>query len=257
MTEESIIYHHDRAQDFEGLYSALQRDYWRSSFSYGRKKIEELLAQTLIAIPPSGRILDIGCGTGEQLRYCRELGFVVTGLEPAASMRAICRQHSPDIPVVDAVATGLPFPDRHFDLVLVIEVMRYLSRDDGMQVYQELARVIKPGGFAFITMVNLYALDGFFFYNAFHRLVRRLRGLAAPIHCEFTTPHQVRTHLKDVGFSQVDCHGRMLGPLRMLYRINAAAGARVARVIERWDDRLSAQPWTVPFAGHLVVVGKR
>jgi hypothetical protein len=28
-------------------------------------------------------------------------------------------------------------------------------------------------------------------------------------------------------------------------------------MIEPWDDRLSEQDWSVPFAGHLIVVARR
>ncbi|MEI7660731.1 MAG: class I SAM-dependent methyltransferase [Bacteroidota bacterium] len=35
----------------------------------------------------SGRILDIGCGTGEFLAYCRKMGFEVSGVEPNEKAR--------------------------------------------------------------------------------------------------------------------------------------------------------------------------
>ena len=37
---------------------------------------------------PQGRILDIGCGTGDFLSYCKSKGFDVTGVEPNEIGRA-------------------------------------------------------------------------------------------------------------------------------------------------------------------------
>jgi ubiquinone/menaquinone biosynthesis C-methylase UbiE len=161
MQPRAIAEHDAQAQDFDAFYRTMQQDYRRSSFAYGRKKVEEVLHQTLMELPAGGQVLDIGCGTGAQLRYCLEHGFGATGLEPAAAMRAIARRNNPHIPIMDGVATDLPFPDGRFDLALAIEVFRYLGREDIQQAYREMIRVVKPGGRLFFTMVNRYALDGF------------------------------------------------------------------------------------------------
>jgi SAM-dependent methyltransferase len=256
MEERAISEHHTRAKEFNDSYAVMRQDYRRSSFAYGRKKIEELLQQTLAEIPPGGKVLDVGCGTGEQLRFCRDLGFDVTGLEPAANMRVIAKQNHPDIPIFDGLATQLPFPDKRFDLVLAIEVLRYFERADIEEACQEMVRVTKPGGRIFFVMVNRYALDGFYIYNNLHRLANWLGGRAAPIQCDFTTPAQIRSDLRRLGLTDVQCYGRMSGFLRVPYKLNRAVGARIAEVAEPWDDCLSQKTWSVPFAGHLIVVAR-
>jgi 2-polyprenyl-3-methyl-5-hydroxy-6-metoxy-1,4-benzoquinol methylase len=40
---------------------------------------------------PAGNLLDIGCGTGEFLAYCRDQGFTVKGMEPGEKARNFAR----------------------------------------------------------------------------------------------------------------------------------------------------------------------
>ena len=46
----------------------------------------------------------------------------------------------------------------------------------------------------------------------------------------------------------------MSGWLRIFYKLGNPIGSRMARLFEPLDDWLSNRQWTVPFAGHLIVV---
>jgi ubiquinone/menaquinone biosynthesis C-methylase UbiE len=98
------------------------------------------------------RTLDVGCGTGEYIRRANELGFTASGLEPADAMRAAAFNKNPGATIVSGVATELPFPDESFDLVICIEVLRYLDRSDIRQALRQIHRVLRPGGTMFLTM---------------------------------------------------------------------------------------------------------
>ena len=89
------------------------------------------------------------------------------------------------------MATELPFPDRTFDLVICIEVLRYLHNADNRQALREMYRVLKPGGTLFLTMVNRYALDGFYLNYHARKFLGRKRVSGDAPHCEFTTPAEI------------------------------------------------------------------
>ncbi len=254
MLQRSVLEHHEKANDFNDLYSIMREDYRRSSFAYGRKKIEDVLRQSLAEIPDGGRVLDIGCGTGEQLHFCHDLGFEAIGLEPASNMRAIAQENNPDLSIYDGIATKLPFANDQFDFVLAIEVLRYLYQEDIEQAYREMIRVTKPGGRIFLVMVNRYSLDGFYIYNALHGFIKRVLGRESPIQCSFTTPAEIQSALQKLSITQVRCYGRFFGLFRVFYKIHAAAGVRIMKLIEIGDDYISRQSWSVPFAGHLIVI---
>jgi len=255
--ERAIEDHHKTAGLFEELYAGMKRDYCYSSFSYGRKKMDELFDEILAGIPAGGKLLDVGCGTGEQVKRFRDKGFQVTGVEPADDMRVKAQERNPDAVIVKGVATELPFGDGEFDAVICIEVLRYLDHADNMQAYREMLRVTKPGGRIIVSLVNRWALDGFYVFDKFFHVLSRITGTEPPIHCEYVTPWQVRRELEKMTDSKITFYGRMTGPLRIIYKVCRPLGAWCARRLEKLDDWISKQRWSVPFAGHLILVIER
>lgn len=252
--ERAIEDHHKTAGLFEQLYADMKRDYCYSSFSYGRKKMDELFDELLAKIPAGGKILDAGCGTGEQVKHFRDKGFEVYGVEPADDMRVKAQQRNPGATIVKGLVTELPFGDGEFDAVICIEVLRYLDHADNIQAYREMLRVTKPGGLIIVSLVNRWALDGFYLFDHFFHLLSWLTRKEPPIHCEYVTPWQVRRELAAITDSHVEFYGRMIGPLRIIYKVCRPLGAWCAKRLEKVDDWISRQQWSVPFAGHLMLV---
>lgn len=254
LPNDPVSYHERAAGRFAAEYRHLTSDYFHSAFTYGRRKLDAILDTVLRDLPNASSLLDIGCGTGEQLRKCREAGLRVTGLEPAANMRTIAQRGNPGVPILEGVVTNLPFPDRSFDLVLTIEVLRYLPHADLQRAYREMLRVLKPGGIVFFTIPNRYALTGFYLYDTVRRFRAHLTGRTEPVHCEFVTPGQVRRDLRRLGAETITFRGSVVLPIRPLYRVSGTWAARTARWLEPLDDALSRQAWTTPFAARLVVM---
>jgi SAM-dependent methyltransferase len=251
----AIDHHHDVAAVFEAFYA--QRDRFANAFTYGRYKIDVRLDAELKKLRPGAAVLDVGCGTGEYVKRLTDLGFQVSGLEPAPAMRASAEARNPSATIVDGVVTALPFASESFDLVIAMEVLRYLDRADVVAGTREIVRVLKPGGVAFITYVNRYALDGFWLWQRMRQVVRRKEFDRRNPHCEFTTPREVREDFAAAGVTDVAVEGRLFAPLRFPYRVRDTLGASIARVAEPFDDLLCERPWTVPFAGHLIGIARK
>jgi ubiquinone/menaquinone biosynthesis C-methylase UbiE len=252
------ITHHDQsAEYFHDEYRVMESDYFMSAFSYGRKKIEKLLDDTLGALPKASKVLDVGCGTGEQLKRCHNLGFDIMGVEPSAQMRAIAQRQNPKIKIVDGVINKLNFTDNSFDFIISIEVLRYLHRNDILAAYREMLRVLKPGGLMFFTMLNRHELNGYCFYRSLKNKLFRMVGRQLSFHCEFVTPNQIKNDLNTFGVREIKFYGRVFAPLLIAYKINKAFGRYLAHHFERFDDLLSQKKWSVPLAGHLIVIAKK
>lgn len=92
-----------------------------------------------------GSVLDVATGTGLVAAELLERGYDVTGLDHSAEMLAVARDRfGGRVPLVEASADALPFPDASFDHLTFTYLLRYV--DDPGATLAELARVVRPGG---------------------------------------------------------------------------------------------------------------
>ena len=129
-----------------------------------------------IALPPhrrylvdglSGRVLDVGAGTGANFPYlaerAREAALEVHAVEPDPHMRrrprAPAREAGLSVDLRDAGAEWLPYGDGSFDAAVAGIV--FCTIPDPAAALDELARVLRPGGeLRFIEHVGAAGLRG-------------------------------------------------------------------------------------------------
>jgi SAM-dependent methyltransferase len=97
----------------------------------------------LDGLPSGGRLLDVGCGTGELVRAARTAGGDVIGVEPDPEMAALASEALGE-DVLVAGLPDLPHADDGFDVVTANFVLNHV--DDPRAGALELARVAAPGG---------------------------------------------------------------------------------------------------------------
>lgn len=113
----------------------------RKLFRY--REVERALAAGIGA----ARLLDIGCGDGENLLRFAGLPARRVGLEVSWSRLRQARQHGLD--VLQASGERLPFPDAAFDMVYVAHVLHHIA--DYPAVLVEIRRCLAPGGVFFLV----------------------------------------------------------------------------------------------------------
>lgn len=100
-----------------------------------------------------GKILDLGCGDGSLIKDLKTSTSEVFGLDINKSNLKRIRGFN----VVAAdLERGLPFKSRTFDLVVSNQVIEHIDRIDNL--LDEIHRILKDGGEAFIMTVNLTAI---------------------------------------------------------------------------------------------------
>ena len=94
----------------------------------------------------SGRLLDIGCGRGENLSACARLGFDVTGVDISRRSAEL----APGVPIItgDLEREPLPVAAGTFDFVFSKSVIEHMRQP--MRLLEAAAHALQPGGLVVI-----------------------------------------------------------------------------------------------------------
>ena len=102
----------------------------------------------------TGRVLDVGCGTGENALYLAQRGLEVVGIDgaPRAIAKAEAKARSRGLRVAFEVADALALsiPSALFDTVIDSGLFHVFADEDRPRLRDSLARVIHPGGTYFM-----------------------------------------------------------------------------------------------------------
>ena len=126
----------------------LARRYDRFTAAMEDAWLDEARAEVVAGL--SGRIVEIGAGTGKNLPHYPEAVEHLTLVEPSAAMRDQIRsriaRHAPPftVDILDATAERIPVPDDGADAVVSTLVL--CSVPNLPAAVTELRRILRPGG---------------------------------------------------------------------------------------------------------------
>ena len=133
---------------------AEQRHFWFRGFRYFVTPLLQRAAQGRRQL----RLLDCGCGTGNNLQllehYGRAFGFDLTASGLAYAREAGRRR------VARASIGAIPFADASFDIVTSFDVLYSLPDEVEHSAVREMFRVTRPGGCIVINVAAMEALRG-------------------------------------------------------------------------------------------------
>ncbi len=178
---------------------------------------EEIFRPKLIdlaAPQPGERILDLGCGTGTLTAMIQkrqpEATIVGIDIDPAVikiAQRKMIRDQITQVQGTRGSTINLPFADRSFTMVITSMVLHHLISADKRRTFQEVARVLAPGG-------RLCIADYGPAHDGWMRLVTRwmiyLERAADNFHSA------IPGMLSEAGFEQIEENGHLntfFGPL--------------------------------------------
>jgi MPBQ/MSBQ methyltransferase len=148
-------YNADVYDDASGIYDTYEGLF----FPYLFGRIRELINRRLIpALPPGARVLDVGCGTGQQTGLFAAASLAVTGVDISAGLvRVANRKLGANVCMVSD-ACSLPFRGGTFDAVSCAgSTVNHIP--DFPRFFDEIARVLKPGGLVFLESDNKWRPD--------------------------------------------------------------------------------------------------
>jgi SAM-dependent methyltransferase len=132
-------YYPDDYHTARGAGGIVQRleDAWR------RRQFGEVAGWLANLRPRRGRLLDVGCGSGDLLAALRADGWRVSGVEPSARSAAIARAQR-GLDVQTATFDDALLPDGAFEAVVFAAVLEHLH--DPLRALARARRLLAPGG---------------------------------------------------------------------------------------------------------------
>lgn len=138
-----------------GVYDTYEGLFFPYLFGRIRGLIEERLIPSL---PAGARVLDVGCGTGQQTLLFDRRGFRAVGIDISPGLVAVANGKLGGGLCLVADACSLPFPDASFDAVSSAgSTINHVP--DYPRFFEELGRVLRPGGYVFLESDNKWKPD--------------------------------------------------------------------------------------------------
>jgi ubiquinone/menaquinone biosynthesis C-methylase UbiE len=183
----------------------------QESASYAARRAQEFGFQTQLRLVDqmlagcSGRVLDLGCGSGAAVPLFRRRGFDVVGVDFSPEMLTYARrQFAADARVTfcRANAESLPFRSDSLDHLVCLGLMEYLDTHE--QAVREIARVLRAGGTAVFSIPSGISPNHFTRTLAFGlwrlgKTLLRKAGTARPKR-NLGVPWRFRRLLRQAGF---------------------------------------------------------
>ena len=126
-------------------------EYQRRLPPYGRKR--DYLERMAEGLPRGARVLDLGCGPGEQSAWLSER-FRVTDIDFSRGQLAIARAHAPTATFLLADMCSLQFRPASFDAIAAIYSIIHVPREEHAALFASMHRWLKPRGRLLVVLGN-------------------------------------------------------------------------------------------------------
>lgn len=130
--------------------------YQRHAAAWDRARGRNLMERSWLdrftgLLPPGGIVLDVGCGSGAPIAgHLAECGFVVTGIDSAPAMIAMCTARFPSARWIVADMRKLALGQR-FDGLVAWDSFFHLTPDDQRAMFPAFAAHAAPGAALMFT----------------------------------------------------------------------------------------------------------
>ena len=150
-----------------------------------------LLRNFMIVVPKEkkGRLLDIGCGSGEFLYQMKSFGWDVSGVEINQASANLGNKRG--LNIFCGELGEADFPDNFFDVVVLNQTLEHVYSPGSY--LEKIYRLLKEEGLLIIGVPNVGCLEIQVFGRSCH-------ALDVPRHLHFFTIASLRNYLEKYGF---------------------------------------------------------
>lgn len=145
-------YDKDRISVKKRIKSGLRAVYYNQNSKLLYKLLYSFLKFTVNEPPfkKAGKLLDVGCGTGEYIREINSFGWNTYGIDLFVAT-------DPTQNIINGSAENISFGDKYFDVVRIWNVLEHCI--DPHQVLKQINRVLIRNGYVLLYVPNYDSID--------------------------------------------------------------------------------------------------
>jgi 2-polyprenyl-3-methyl-5-hydroxy-6-metoxy-1,4-benzoquinol methylase len=156
-----------------------------------REKVQIPFGLSHLATLRKGKLLDVGCGSGNLLNQAKQMGWDVMGLE--IDHKAVARARSQGLKIIEGDYRNLVDLEKQFDCIVCSHVIEHVY--DAKSLIQLLLNGLKEGGVLLLSCPNSTS-------RLADHFGRCWRGLEAPRHIAIPSESQLKKMLNFQGQDQ-------------------------------------------------------
>lgn len=139
---------------------------------------------------PGKRLLDLGCGSGNNLVLLQSLGWQVEGVE--VDPKAVSQARARGLQVRQGTLADQQYPSESFHVITMNNVIEHIH--DPLRLLRECHRILEPGGRFVMITPNLGS-------RLHRKFCQNWRGLEPPRHLLLFSSSCLHTMVRKAGFS--------------------------------------------------------
>jgi SAM-dependent methyltransferase len=148
--------------NYDSIAATYDRRYLENDYSGVERALTAFVGSKV-----TGRVLEVGCGTGHWLQLLGESGLRVAGLDASRNMLGHARARACAI-LAQGRAEHLPWANQTFERVFCINALHHF--EDKVQFFSEARRVLAPGGQLMTVGLDPHTgTDRWYIYEYFER----------------------------------------------------------------------------------------
>ena len=177
---------------------------WRHHLKKRRIYVEGLLRRRTEECGKITRLLDLGCGDGNNLAWLRHYAVQVYGCDYNAVRLARARARFPDVALFLGDILDLPVNDGAFDVIFFNHVIEHIP--DDVAALAAVKRILAPDGLLVLGTPN----EGAWWWQLAYRRAPEL--LASTDHVHFYTANKIAEKMEAAGFDVAEIKHMGWGP---------------------------------------------